>query len=384
MPWHEVSVMDQRREFVRLATQAGANRRELCRRFGISPDVGYKWLRRAFAGDGCSPIIRGGRIAAPITAMPSSKRRSLRSAKHIPPGVRARSLVVSSTMGRRRRRDQPCTRSCGATVSSAPAQHEHPGPYQRFEKEMPNQLWQMDFKGEMPLGRCASCYPLTVIDDHSRYALCLGACANQQSQTVQQQLTTTFRRYGLPTRSSSITALHGAMPSGAPWTKLGVWLLKLGVDLWHSRPYHPQSRGKNERFHRTLKAEVFHMQRFSDLADLQRAFDRWRSVYNLQRPHEALDLNVPASRYRPSSRTMPDRLPDVAYDSHEIVRTCLHHQGLCQLQGAIVEGPASFLRRMPRHQAADVRRRFGIFYGSHQIAAIDLREPSTVHCGERP
>src|SRR3954453_1535232 len=51
MPWNEVSVMDQRREFVRLALQEGTNRRELCRRFGISPDVGYKWLRRWQAGD---------------------------------------------------------------------------------------------------------------------------------------------------------------------------------------------------------------------------------------------------------------------------------------------------------------------------------------------
>ena len=95
MPWQEVSVMDQRREFVRLAMQEGANRRELCRRFGISPDVGYKWLRRCdWRAMGRWPIARGGRIAAPAAAMRRSKRRCWRSATRIRPGVRARSRIV--------------------------------------------------------------------------------------------------------------------------------------------------------------------------------------------------------------------------------------------------------------------------------------------------
>ena len=88
--------------------------------------------------------------------------------------------------------------------------------------------------------------------------------------------------------------------SGHRWTRFAVWLLKLGVNVLHSRPYHPQSRGKNERFHRTLQAEVFAFNRFRDLAEVQQALDRWRGVYNLDRPHQALDQEVPASRYRPS------------------------------------------------------------------------------------
>src|SRR5690242_10316776 len=105
-----------------------------------------------------------------------------------------------------------------------------------------------------------------------------------------------------------------------PWTKLGVWLLKLGVGVIHSRPYHPQSRGKNERFHRTLKQEVFAFKRYRGLADVQRAFEVWRTIYNCERPHEALDQDVPASRYRPSSRAMPEQLPEADYDDGEIVR----------------------------------------------------------------
>ena len=107
--------------------------------------------------------------------------------------------------------------------------------------------------------------------------------------------------------------------SGERFTRFGVWLLKLGVGVLHSRPYHPQSRGKNERFHRTLKAEVFAFNRFRNLVEVQRALDRWRTVYNLDRPHQALDQQVPASRYRPSPRAMPDRLPKTDYDAGEII-----------------------------------------------------------------
>jgi transposase InsO family protein len=71
-----------------------------------------------------------------------------------------------------------------------------------------------------------------------------------------------------------------------------------------SRPLHPQSRGKNERFHRTLKAEVFALKGFRDLHEVQCAFDRWRIVYDFDRPHEALDLQAPTSRYRPNWMNM--------------------------------------------------------------------------------
>jgi len=161
-------------------------------------------------------------------------------------------------------------------------------PYRRFEKPAPNLLWQMDFKGHFPLMNKGSCHPLTALDDHSRYALCLEACANEQSITVRGKLESTFRRYRLP---DAILVDNGSPWGDGPgqgWTKLGVWRLKLGVDVLHSRPYHPQTRGKNERFHRTLKAEVCTFRRFRDLADAQRAFDRWRTVYNRASEHPSV------------------------------------------------------------------------------------------------
>jgi putative transposase len=377
MPWREVSVMDQRRELVRLAAREGVNRRELFRRFGISPDIGYKWLARWAAGDeeladrSRRPHVSPGRCEAQIEARVLAVRdahpvwgarkiaRRLERAGVTPPAL----STVHEILRRHGRVGPPQTSS---------------KPYQRFEKEAPNRLWQMDFKGDVPLANGASCHPLTMIDDHSRYALCVRACANEQGRTVQDQLTATFQRYGLPDAIFVDNGTPWGDSSGTRWTRLGVWLLKLGVGLVHSRPYHPQSRGKNERFHRTLKAEVFAMRQFRDLPDLQRAFDSWRTVYNLERPHEALGLDVPASRYRPSSRAMPDRLPVVEYDSHETVRRVSTTKSYVSFKGQRWIVPRAFRGERLAIRALTQNGRFGIFFGSWQIDTIDLTSNQSV------
>src|SRR6185295_14191548 len=102
------------------------------------------------------------------------------------------------------------------------------------------------------------------------------------------------------------------------------------------------SRGKNERFHRTLNAEVFALRQLRDLAEAQRAFDAWRTVYNLERPHEALSQEVPASRYQPSLRAMPDRLPQVEYDAAEIVRIVPSTKDYISFRGRHWKVPQAF------------------------------------------
>jgi putative transposase len=160
--------------------------------------------------------------------------------------------------------------------------------------------------------------------------------------------------------------------SSRHWTRLRVWLLKLGVELIYSRPYHPQSRGKNERFHRTLHDEVFALQSFGAFAQVQRAFDAWREVYNFERPHQALDFAVPADRYRPSSRTMPSRLPVPEYAEHEIVRTVPATKDYISFRGRLWKVPEAFRgeRLALRPQARDGH--YGVFFASHRIASIDL------------
>ena len=127
--------------------------------------------------------------------------------------------------------------------------------------------------------------------------------------------------------------------SGQRWTRFGVWLLKLGVAVPRSRPYHPQSRGKNERFHRTLNDEVFALKRFRNLAEVQRALDSRRLTYSLERPHEALGQETPASRYRPSARAMPDRLPEVEYDERETVRKVPASKDYISFKGRLWQVP---------------------------------------------
>jgi transposase InsO family protein len=191
--------------------------------------------------------------------------------------------------------------------------------WQRFEHDAPNRLWQMDFKGHFALlaGRC---HPLTVLDDHSRFAVGLQACGDETGRTVQSRLTACFRRYGLPEALLVDNGPPWGSDAAHPYTPLTAWLRRLGVRVSHGRPYHPQTQGKDERFHRTLKAEVLGTRVLRDLAQCQRAFDRWREVYNLQRPHEALAMAVPASRYRVSPRAFPEVLPPIEYGPADLVR----------------------------------------------------------------
>jgi len=157
-----------------------------------------------------------------------------------------------------------------------------------------------------------------------------------------------------------------------------VWLLKLGVRVLHSRPYHPQSRGKNERFHRTLESEVFALAHFRDLAEAQRAFDRWRSIYNCERPHQALGQDVPASRYRPSARPMPQRLAQPQYDEHEIVRTVSTTKSYISFRGRPWPVPHAFCgeRLAVRPLARDGH--YGVFFAAHHIATINLTSQQCV------
>src|SRR5207244_9608061 len=159
--------------------------------------------------------------------------------------------------------------------------------------------------GHVPMQDGSRCHPLTVLDDHSRFSLALRACGDEQGATVQSILITLFERYGQPQRI--------LCDNGGPWgnccdrveryTLLEVWLLLHGIAISHGRPYHPQTQGKEERFHRTLNAELLCRRSLRDLSDAQQQFDQWRQIYNQVRPHEALQMQCPIHRYRSSPRS---------------------------------------------------------------------------------
>lgn len=372
MPWRKACTVEPKQEFVILASQEWANVRELCRRYEVSPRTGYKWLKR-YREEGL-----GGLLERPRTPRSSPGRT--------PPGMEGAVIKVREqhpAWGGRKIRAWLLERHFSGVPSPStitailgrrglldPAQASFHRPVQRFEHPRPNDLWQMDFKGHFPLcqGRC---HPLTVLDDHSRFALGLEACGDEREETVKERLTNIFRRYGLPQRM--------VMDNGAPWgsdrdhpyTPLTVWLMQLGIGVSHGRPYHPQTQGKDERFHRTLKAEVLQGRTFQDLAHCQSAFAGWRDVYNLERPHQALGYAPPASRYQVSSRLFPETLPPIEYGPEDKVRKVqdgglFFFQGRCFRISKAFRGSSVALRPTIQDGLWDV------FFMTHPIAHIDF------------
>lgn len=322
MAWKVDTVLHVRRDFVELASGEGAKMAELCRRFNVSRKTGYKWLKR-FQCDGVaglldrsrrpagSPDQTSGELEARIIALrqqhPAWGARKLRrwlSERGVS------SLPAASTIMEILKRND-------VVPADSPSSS---GPYQRFERERPNELWQMDFKGHFALTNGTRCHPLTVLDDHSRFSILLQACDNERGETVQRALTGVFRLYGLPEGMLMDNGSPWGDDRESPWTPLTVWLLRLGVKVSHGRPYHPQTQGKIERFHRTLKAEVLQGVPMRHLEESQARFDPWREIYNHERPHEALGMSTPGRRYEPSARSYPEQLPEQEFSPIDEVR----------------------------------------------------------------
>ena len=376
MPWKSVSIMDSRLEFVRLAQLGGVSMAELCRRFGISRESGYQYLRRyrAEGVDGLKdrsrrPHSSPGRTAPEMEARivdlraahPWGGRKLARRLQDL--GVEGVPAVSTVTEVLRRH---------GKLDPAEAVKHQG---FVRFERSTPNDLWQMDFKGHfaMEQGRC---HPLTVLDDHSRYSLGLIACADQTLETVQRHLTALFRRYGLP---EAILADNGSPWGGSGaqgYTAFEVWLLRVGVRLHHGRPYHPQTQGKDERFHRSLDVEVLQLRRLADLAAWQTAFDTWRPVYNEQRPHEALALATPATRYRPSPIAFPERLAEPEDYATDQVRR-VHDDGATSFKGRRVKLPQAFAGLDVAFRPASTDGLWRVFFARFLVAEVDLGDQET-------
>jgi transposase InsO family protein len=376
MPWQEKPVMDQREDFVRLALAPGSKVAELCRRFGISRANAYKWLARyrEEGREGLCDRSRRPRCSPARWPQPTEAEvLRIRDDSNNAWGARKIAKVME--------RSDPLGVPALSTITEILRRHgrldrhsqEHPGPFQRFERAHPNELWQMDFKGHFPMAE-GRCHPLTVLDDHSRYSLTIGACGNEQHATVCARLVPVFRCYGLP--------FAMLMDNGAPWGDAGrqphtiftAWLMRRDIRVIHSRPYHPQTQGKEERFHRSFKAEVLNGNSFRDLDDCQRAFDRWRPIYNHERPHEALAMATPAERYRASPRSFPETLPPIEYGPDDIVRKA-NVNGDISLKGRRLSVGKPFRGQPVGLRPTTEDGVFSIYYCAHQIGRFDLRMP---------
>ncbi len=342
MPWEERAVNEQRDELVTLIG-SGVSVAEAARRLGVSRQTGSKWwgryqqegidglVDRSRARRSTHPAETSAEMVAAVCAIrdrfPTWGGRKIRTVliREGHSGVPAAS-TITEILRRENRLSSPVR-----------AQRD----YMRFQAPAPNDLWQMDFKGDFSLTIKGRCYPLTVVDDHSRFLVGLQACSNQRRATVRDALTGVFRTYGLPT---AIICDHGP-PWGhdmtQPYTRLGRWLLSLNVNVFHGRPYHPQTRGKNERVHRTMGEDVLSHRQWDTLETVQHALDTWLSTYNHYRPHQALNLDTPANHYHTSVRVFPETVIGPDYPRPGDVRM-VDKNGMINWRGTRLQAGRAF------------------------------------------
>lgn len=337
MPWNTKGIMSLREEFIIRVQEDLTSISHLCREYGISRKTAYKWLKR-YSEEGILGLED--RSKRPC-CMPSKSRDQffdlIISTRNKYPAWGAKKL--RQILLNEGHIELPSLSTFNRILQEggqfSTTNSEKRKAYIRFERDKPNELWQMDFKGHFPTPE-SECHPLTILDDCSRYAICLKACASENEEVVRSGLEEAFRKYGLPDAMT--------MDNGSPWkgypgqrlSRLTVWLMRLGIKISHSRPRHPQTQGKDERFHRTFKEEVLKYHNFQSLSKAQEHFDEWKELYNTVRPHEALNMLCPAEKYRVSSKTFNEKLPLIEYLPEDVVVKVASNGVIC-FQGRLYQ-----------------------------------------------
>ena len=312
MPWKETDVLSQRIEFVFRARGGEESISSLCREFGVSRKTGHKWLGRYEEGG--------------FPALSDRPRRPRRQPNKTPELIEDRVVELRREYGWSGPKLRELLKREDVEVSSATIDRiikrrglvneeaSSKAATKRFERSRPNELWQMDFKGEYLLRGGGRCYPLSILDDHSRYAVGVFALLRPSRELVQPCVERCFEAYGVPEAM--------LMDHGTPWwntsnahglTRLSVSLIKQGIRLIFGSIAHPQTQGKVERFHRTMKQEMKHRGVPQCVEGIAQALSDFRLVYNEIRPHEALDMDVPSARYSPSPRAYDPNPPEWEY-----------------------------------------------------------------------
>jgi len=364
MGWRHVEVDSERLRFVQEAVSGQRSFFSLCVSYGISRPTGYLWLKR-FRSGGVEAISERSRRPerSPKRLCAASEERIVALRQQYPEwGARKLAVLLG-------REGLPVPRmTVHRVLERRGLLHpldRHPRATGHFEREEPNQLWQMDFKS--PKGWGTHLGPLSVIDDHSRYAVVLQHLPSGRGEHVQQRLERAFQECGVP---EAMLMDHGqpwfnAQSSGG-WTQLSVWLMRVGIRLYFSGVRHPQTQGKVERFHGAL--EKARRRRGHPEGDPQLWLDRFREEYNHLRPHEALHMQTPASHWRPSPRpyTGPG---EPHYPANAEVRR-LNRLGALRLNGRNWQ-VAGALAHQPVHLKR-IEDRVLIFYATTLLRELDL------------
>ena len=310
MPWECRTVEEQRKEFAQAAAMC-SNFSALCREFGIDRHTGYKWVARYTAGE---PLTDRSRRPYTSPSRTSDEvERLVLAVRADNPGWGAK--TIRDILIQEGYRDIPCVKTVNNILNRNGCISREESlkrvPYTRFEKEQCNHMWQVDFKGEFRMEDGQYCYPLDIIDDHSRFVIKI-APRLTTANVVIPVFSEVFLEYGLP---NSILSDNGAQFAGFKkgYTQFERWLMDLDVLPIHGRARHPQTQGKIERFHRTMKQELLNHTAIADIDDAEKKFSAWRDKYNYIRPHEALGMKRPGEVYIPSQRKFDGQIQKYEY-----------------------------------------------------------------------
>lgn len=373
MPWKGETIMSLKEEFIKEALRKEEPFSRLCLRYKITRKTGYRLLSR-YEKEGPSGLIAQSKkpINSPNKTLPETEEAIVNLRLKQPTWGPRKIIRFLNNKGSK------CLPSL-STVTAILKRYNlitleeslKRKKLIRFEKENPNELWQMDFKGKFQLLTKQPCYPLTILDDCSRFSLRLKACSNEQYLPVKKQLIHTFEKYGLPG--------HINVDNGNPWgnskllpfTALTVWLMLLGIRVTHSRPRHPQTNGKIERFHRTLKNDLINRVPMRTFSHAQKLFDDWRHCYNHERPHEAIGLDVPANRYQASTKKMSAKMPSLEYDIGSILRKVRGNGYVSFNHKEYLVGEA-FKEYYVKVMLDEIEKSLSIYFGKFKIYTYDI------------
>ena len=320
MPWKESSKPMLRKEFVEAVLNGKLTKSEACRQYEISRPTGDKWIARALRGESMddrsrAPFKTANRIPKDTEDLLVSYRKqypALGAIKihRIMEDDGYTNLPSPSTFNAVFKRNGLITKEASQAAT----------PNQQFEKEEPNEMWQADFKGDFALLNGERCHPLNIIDDCTRYNICCDPKPGETLEDVKPSLERVFKEYGMPRIFLCDNGNPWGVAQSTGFTRFEVWLMDLGILTIHGRALHPQTQGKEERFNGSLKRELLRYVQLADMEDAARAFADYRQFYNCKRPHHALGLDTPASRYKPSNRKYPEAIEPWAYPAEYELR----------------------------------------------------------------
>lgn len=315
------TIVDQRLSAVELV-EAGIAVAEVARRFGVSRQSIYLWQQRYEAESGAG--------------LEDRSRRPHRSPTQTPQWIEERLIAERLKWGfgskkilRRLHDQEPATawppRSTAdaifkrsGLVQTRPRSRRQYAPTSApssYKNHAAGEVMTGDYKGQFRMRNGRYCYPFTVADPVSRYLL---ACDAYESISIEQtwsSLMNIFRTHGLPLIFHTDNGIPFGTSGHGRFSTISARLMKLGVQPVYSRPAHPQDNGRHERMHRTLMERTT-ISPASSIAGQQTLFDDFRAMFNVERPHESLGLDRPATHYRPSSRLFPETPPTLEYEPH--------------------------------------------------------------------